>query len=98
MEKFPSISKKVRCRSVVPTTSMSTVRNDFWHEVSLRLGGSSSPLKYGLNGCMPAVVRRTEGSYTLGTSDADATRRCPFRSKYDRNRSRISAALMGAGV
>ena len=41
---------------------MSTVRNDFWHEVSLRDGGSSSPRKYGLNGCMPAVVSRTVGS------------------------------------
>ena len=82
----------------MPTFSMSTVRNDFWHEVSRRLGGSSSPRKYGLNGCMPAVVSRTVGSYTLGTSEADGTRRCPFRSKYDKNRSRISAAFMTAGV
>ncbi len=77
---------------------MSTVRNDFWHELSRRLGGSSSPLKYGLNGCMPAVVRRTVGSYELGTSDAEGTRRWPFRSKNDRNRSRISAAFIGVGV
>ena len=46
----------------MPTTSMSTVRKDFWHEVSLRDGGSSSPRKYGLKGCMPAVVSRTVGS------------------------------------
>ena len=47
---------------MVPTTSMSTVRNDFWQDVSRRLGGSSSPRKYGLNGCMPAVVSSTVGS------------------------------------
>ena len=46
----------------MPTFSMSVVRNDFWQEVSLRDGGSSSPRKYGLNGCMPAVVSRTVGS------------------------------------
>jgi hypothetical protein len=44
---------------------------------------------------MPAVVSKTVGSYELGTSDADGTRRCPFRSKNDKYRSRISAALMG---
>ena len=32
------------------------------------------PEKYGLNGCMPAVVSSTEGSSTEGTSDADGTR------------------------
>ena len=82
----------------MPTFSMSVVRNDFWHEVSLRDGGSSSPRKYGLNGCMPAVVSRTVGSYELGTSDAEGTRRWPFLSKNDRNRSRISAAFIGLGV
>jgi len=51
-----------------------------------------------LKGCMPSVVSRTVGSKELGTSDADGTRRCPFRSKNDRNRSRISAAFMGVGV
>jgi hypothetical protein len=59
---LPSISKKVRWRFVVPTTSMSTVRNDFWHDVNRFDGGSSSPRKYGLKGCMPAVVSSTEGS------------------------------------
>src|SRR5215211_252440 len=43
---------------------------------------------------MPAVVRRTDGSYDGGTSDADGTRRCPRSSKNDRKRSRISAALI----
>ena len=34
----------------------------FWHEASRAAGGSSSPLKNGLKGCIPAVVRRTDGS------------------------------------
>ena len=45
-----------------PTFSMSVVRKHFWHEVSRATGGSSSPRKYGLNGCMPAVVSSTDGS------------------------------------
>ena len=77
---------------------MSVVRKDFWHEVSRREGGSSSPLKYGLKGCIPAVVSRTLGSYEEGTSEAEGTRRCPRPSKNDRNRSRISAAIMAFGV
>ena len=47
---------------MVPTTSMSTVRKHFWQEVSRREGGSSSPRKYGLSGCIPAVVSSTDGS------------------------------------
>ena len=46
----------------MPTTSMSTVRKLFWQLVRRRAGGSSSPRKYGLNGCMPAVVSNTDGS------------------------------------
>ena len=41
---------------------MSVERNTFWHEVSRFDGGSSSPRKYGLNGCIPAVVSSTVGS------------------------------------
>ncbi len=47
---------------MVPTSSMSGVRKTFWHEVRRREGGSSSPRKYGLKGCMPAVVSSTDGS------------------------------------
>jgi hypothetical protein len=46
----------------MPTFSMSVVRNVFWQEVNRLDGGSSSPRKYGLKGCMPAVVSRTVGS------------------------------------
>jgi hypothetical protein len=59
---LPSISKKVMWRAVRPTSSMSGVRKHFWHEVRRGAGGSSTPAKYGLNGCMPAVVSSTEGS------------------------------------
>ena len=66
----PDTLKNVRCRAVRPTFSMSVVRQTFWHEVNRGDGGCSSPLKYGLNGCMPAVVSRTVGSKLAGTSDA----------------------------
>ena len=81
MLKLPSISKKVRCRAVLPTSSMSVVRKQRWQVVSRRLGGSSSPRKYGFSGCMPAVVRSTDGSCTDGTSDAEGRRRWPRSSK-----------------
>jgi hypothetical protein len=74
-EKFPSISKNVRCRAVRPTSSMSVVRKHFWTVVSRCAGGSSWPRKYGLSGCIPAVVRSTDGSYVAGTSEADGRRR-----------------------
>jgi hypothetical protein len=59
---LPSISKKVRWRAVRPTESMSVVRKHFCTVVSLAAGGGSNPRKYGFNGCIPAVVRRTDGS------------------------------------
>ena len=46
----------------MPTFSMSVVRKHFWQEVSRFEDGYSSPVKYGLNGCMPAVVSSTDGS------------------------------------
>ena len=42
--------------------SMSGVRKHFWIEVARAQGAGSSPTKYGLNGTMPAMVKRTEGS------------------------------------
>ncbi len=38
------------------------VRKHFWMEVARGHGAGSSPTKYGLNGTMPAMVKRTEGS------------------------------------
>jgi hypothetical protein len=60
---------------------MSTVRNTFWAVVVSCAGGASRPRKYGICGCIPAVVRRVERSSARGTSDADGTRKCPFSSK-----------------
>ena len=45
IEKLPSISKKVRCRVVEPTFSMSTVRKLFWQVVMSGWGGFSMPRK-----------------------------------------------------
>ena len=41
---------------------MSVVRKTFWHDVRRGCGGFSSPRKYGLKGCIPAVVSSTDGS------------------------------------
>ena len=55
-EKLPSISKKVRWNVSSPTSSMSWVRKTFWHVVVSGAGGGSRPRKYGICGCMPALV------------------------------------------
>src|SRR3989344_3590260 len=81
-EKLPSISKKVSCVSS-PTSSISEVRKDFWIEVVFLLPksfcASSSPVKYFLNCCMPAVVKSTDGS--SGTSELEGTTACPLLLK-----------------
>ncbi len=69
---------------MLPTSSMSGVRKHFWHEARRLPGGVSSPRKYGLKGCIPAIVSRVEVSSGAGISDADGTRRCPRSSKNDR--------------
>src|SRR5579875_460027 len=74
--------------------SMSTVRNVFWQSTTRGLGGRSWPSRYGLNGTIPAMVNRTDGSYSAGMSDAEGTRRWPSDSKNDRYVSRISSVLM----
>src|SRR3954470_7164264 len=43
---------------------------------------------------IPAVVSSTDGSCTDGTSEPDGSLRWPRSSKNERNRSRISAAVM----
>src|SRR5436190_3433501 len=80
---------------------MSTVRKHFCAVVVSGAGGFSRPRKYGICGCIPAVVSSVVWSSVRGTSGADGTRRWPFDSKKDRNPSRISAdvrttAIVGA--
>ena len=55
-EKLPSISKNVRWNVSSPTSSMSGVRKHFWQVVVSGAGGCSRPRKYGICGCMPALV------------------------------------------
>src|SRR5256885_13576718 len=93
MLKLPSISKKVRWRRVRPTSSMSGVRKQRWLVVRRSAGGASRPRKYGLSGCIPAIVSSVEVSSGAGTSDADGRRTCPRSSKKRRNVSRISSAF-----
>ncbi len=60
---------------------MSVVRKHFWVDVRRGPGGVRRPRKYGLNGCMPAVVSRTEGSSASGTRDAEGTTAWPRWAK-----------------
>ena len=53
--------------------SMSTVRKHFWDVVSRCAGGCSTPRKYGLSGCMPALMSSVDGSLR-GTSGAEGSR------------------------
>ena len=52
---------------------MSGVRKHFWHEVRRMYGGASRPVKYGLSGCMPALMSSVDGSLR-GIRDADGWR------------------------
>src|ERR1700722_14262522 len=66
--------------------SMSGVRKHFWIDVARDHGAGSSPTKYGLNGTMPAIVKRTEGA--CGIRLAEGTTVWPRSAK-----KRVKAAL-----
>ena len=73
-EKLPSISKKVRWWPSRPTSSMSCVRKHFCEVQVSSAGGCSRPRKYGICGCIPAVVSSVEWSSARGTSGQDGSR------------------------
>src|SRR3954469_13566976 len=75
---------------------MSVVRKQRWTSATRGAGGFSWPRKYGLKGCMPAVVSSTDGSWTEGTSEAEGTIRCPRSSKKVRKVRRISFEFIGS--
>ena len=79
MLKLPSISKNVRCLWS-PTSSMSVVRKLFWLLVRRLEGGVCSPMKKGLNGTMPALVKSRVGS-PAGINEAEGMCWCPLLSK-----------------
>ena len=76
---------------------MSGVRNTFWQVAVRGAGGASRPRKYGICGCIPALVRSVEWSSARGISEADGQRRCPFSSKKERKPSRNSAVVCMVG-
>ena len=80
-EKLPSISKNVRWWPSRPTSSMSGVRKHFCEVAVSGAGGDSRSRKYGICGCMPAVVSSVEVSPARGTSGHDGSRTWPFSSK-----------------
>src|SRR5687768_5404447 len=74
--------------------SMSTVRKHFWQDVSRLCGGASWPRKYGFSGCIPALMSSVDGSYAVGTSEADGSRLWSRDSKNSWNVRRISSVFM----
>ncbi len=58
-------------RVVLPTSSMSSVRTHFCTLVARFQGAVCSPVMYGMNGTMPAMVNRVDGSGEI--SDAEGT-------------------------
>ena len=60
-------------------------------------GGCSRPRKYGICGCIPAVVSSVEWSSARGTSGHEGSRVWPFASKKERKPSRSSAAVRTLG-
>ena len=80
-EKLPSISKNVRWCPSRPTSSMSCVRKHFCEVVVRGAGGSSRPRKYGICGCMPALVSSVVWSSARGINGHEGSRLCPFSSK-----------------
>ena len=79
-EKLPSISKKVSVRLFRPTSSMSGVRKTFCTVVSSGAGGSSSPRKNGISGCIPAEISSVERSSARGISEAEGRNSWPLDS------------------
>ena len=67
----------------MPTFSTSEVRNERWQVVMRVAGGVSTPRKYGLYCCIPAVVKRTLVS-PAGTRLAGSPARCPWATKKSR--------------
>ena len=52
---------------------MSSVRTHFWLEAMRRFGGVCSPIRYGMNGTMPAMVNSVVGFGEI--SDAEGMTR-----------------------
>src|ERR687892_2301200 len=72
---------------------MSCVRKHFCASVVSGAGGGSRPRKYGICGCIPAVVSSVERSPARGISGHEGSRLCPFDSKNERKPSRSSALV-----
>src|SRR3954470_10487950 len=68
-------------------------RTHFCTEVARRYGGVSSPVKYGLNGTMPATVNKTVLS--TGMTLADDTCTCARSVKNVTKARRSSSAVVG---
>src|SRR3954454_5027375 len=71
---------------------MSRVRTHFCTLVARGNGAGSRPVRYGMNGTMPATVNSREGSGD--TSDALGTTVWPRSAKCSRKRRRISAVCI----
>src|SRR3972149_11632541 len=68
---------------------MSVVLMHFWELATRVPPGCLAPSKYGTNGCIPAVVKSTVGSFS-GTSEAEGMIACPLLLKNSKNLLRNS--------
>src|SRR3712207_5241049 len=71
---------------------MSRVRTHFCTLVARGYGAGSRPVRYGMNGTIPATVNSSDGSGE--TSEALGTTVWPRAAKCSRKRRRISAVCM----
>src|SRR4051812_13695922 len=71
---------------------MSRVRTHFCTLVARRYGAGSRPVRYGMNGTMPATVNSSDGSGEI--SEALGTTVCPRWAKCSRKRRRLSAGCV----
>ena len=77
---------------------MSGVRKHFCTVVRRGAGGCSRPRKYGISGCIPAVVSSVDRSSARGTRGVDGRYECPFDSKKARKPARSSPELCILGL
>src|SRR5919201_5305000 len=77
---------------------MSGVRKTFCTVVSNGAGGSSSPRKYGISGCIPAETSSVERSSARGISEAEGRNVWPLDSKKWRYPARSSAVVFTAEI
>src|SRR5439155_11054273 len=84
----------VRQTHVVEVVLLPPARTAFCAVVTRSAGGASRPRNQRFIGCIPAMMKRVEGSSAGGIIDADVRRTWSRSSKKARNASRSSALVL----